>query len=119
MGDPMAKEYWYFVAGALVVLLPALLFVAVKKLHLLDAKPDQIITYAGGGGQAMDLHVFKARNTGRNVAPALLLFHGGAWMLGAPETCTVTATFSLIGAFIVFLRRIDWGLTAAPMWRAL
>lgn len=85
MGDPMAKEYWYFVAGALLVLLPALLFVAVKKLHLLDAKPDQVIAYAGGSGQAMDLHVFKARNTGGEIAPALLLFHGGAWMLGAPR----------------------------------
>ena len=85
MGDPMAKEYWYFIAGALIVLLPALLFVTVKKLHLLDARPDRIITYVSGRGQAMDLHVFKARNTENNIAPALLLFHGGAWMLGAPR----------------------------------
>jgi hypothetical protein len=32
----MAREYWYFVSGVLVVLLPLVLLVAVKKLHLLE-----------------------------------------------------------------------------------
>ena len=82
----MAKEYWYFVSGVLVVLLPLLLLVAVKKLHLLDVRPDQKIVYAHNGTEELTLHAFRAKNLpGDKPAPALLLFHGGRWLYGGPE----------------------------------
>ena len=81
----MAKEYWYFVSGVLVVVIPLLVLVAVKKLNLLDERPDDTITYSRNGDQALALHHFAARNaaTGANT-PAVLLFHGGAWLYGNP-----------------------------------
>ena len=82
----MAKEYWYFVAGVLVVLLPLLLMVAVKKLHLLDVRPDEKIVYSQNGNQEMSLHSFPARSRSDDKpSPALLLFHGGSWLVGGPE----------------------------------
>ena len=82
----MAKEYWYFVSGVLVVLLPLLLLVAVKKLHLLDVRPDEKIVYAHNGNQELTLHAFLAKGQPDNKqAPALLLFHGGSWLAGGPE----------------------------------
>jgi acetyl esterase len=82
----VAKEYWYFVAGALVVLVPLLLLVAVKKLHLLEVRPDQKIVYQVNGTEELALHVFKAKNRpGNSPAPALLFFHGGRWLYGGPD----------------------------------
>jgi acetyl esterase len=82
----MAKEYWYFVCGVLVVLLPLLLLVAVKNLHLLDVRPDEKIVYAHNGNQELTLHAFRAKGQPDNKsAPALLLFHGGSWLAGGPE----------------------------------
>lgn len=82
----MAKEYWYFVSGVLVVLLPLVLLMAVKKLNLLDARPDQKIVYAHNGTEELTLHAFLAKNLpDKNPSPALLLFHGGGWMYGGPE----------------------------------
>lgn len=82
----MAREYWYFVSGVLVVLLPLLVLVAVKKLNLLDARPDQAIVYGQNGDQPLELHAFMAANApdGKPV-PALLLFHGGRWLYGGPR----------------------------------
>lgn len=82
----MAKEYWYFVSGVLVVLLPLLVLVAVKKLNLLDVRPDQTIVYGKNGDQPLELHAFMAKNVqGEGPAPALLLFHGGRWLYGGPR----------------------------------
>jgi acetyl esterase len=82
----MAKEYWYFVSGVLVVLLPLLLLVAVKKLHLLEARPDRKIVYTVNGQDKLTLHAFMAKVGDNNTSsPALLLFHGGRWMYGGPE----------------------------------
>jgi acetyl esterase len=82
----MTKEYWYFVSGVLVVLLPLLLLVAVKKLHLLEVRPDEKIVYAQNGKQELTLHAFRAKGQPDNKqAPALLLFHGGSWLAGGPE----------------------------------
>jgi acetyl esterase len=82
----MAKEYWYFISGMLVVLIPVLLMVAVKKLHLLEVRPDQKIVYAVNGSEKLTLHAFIAkRSTSATPTPALLLFHGGGWLYGGPE----------------------------------
>jgi len=101
----MAKEYWYFVGGVMVVVLPLLLLVAVKKLHLLEVRPDQKIVYAHNGEQELALHVFHAKNrTDDAPTPALLLFHGGGWLYGSPEDlypqCQYFATqgFSCVSA---------------------
>jgi acetyl esterase/lipase len=82
----VAKEYWYFICGVLVVLVPLLLLVAVKKLHLLDVRPDHTITYTVNGNQALLLHGFRAKNANDDApTPALLLFHGGRWLYGGPQ----------------------------------
>lgn len=82
----MAKEYWYFVSGVLVVLLPLLVLFAVKKLNLLDVRPDETIVYRNNGDQSLTLHAFMAKNAeGGQPAPALLLFHGGRWLFGGPR----------------------------------
>jgi len=80
----MAKEHWYFVAGVLMVLVPLLLLVAVKKLRLLDVRPDEKIIYTSSGAAPLSLHAFIARGDSSDV-PALLLFHGGGWLYGGPE----------------------------------
>jgi acetyl esterase/lipase len=82
----MAKEYWYFVSGMLLVLLPLLLLIAIKKLHLLEVRPDQKIVYTVNGNEKLTLHAFMAKHsTGATPTPAVLLFHGGRWMYGGPE----------------------------------
>jgi len=82
----MAKEYWYFVSGMLVVLLPILLLVAVKKLHLLEARPDRKIVYTVNGNEKLTLHAFMAKHgTSATPTTAMLLFHGGGWLYGGPE----------------------------------
>lgn len=81
----MAKEHWYFVCGVLLVLVPLIAFVAVKKLHLLEPRPAEKIVYAHNGAQPLALHAFPAKGSGSNPAPALLMFHGGAWLFGAPD----------------------------------
>lgn len=82
----MAKEYWYFVAGVMVVLLPLVLLVAVKKLHLLEVRPDKKIVYKINGTHQLTLHAFHAKKRKDDTAaPVLLLFHGGRWLYGGPE----------------------------------
>ena len=82
----MAKEYWYFICGVLVVLVPLLLLVAVKKLHLLDVRADHRIVYKVQAGQNLLLHGFRPKNaSGDAPATALLLLHGGRWLYGHPQ----------------------------------
>lgn len=82
----MAKEHWYLLGTMLVVVLPLLLLVAVKKTHLLDTRPDQKIVYKVIGNQELTLHFFEAKNIDKNSpAPAILFFHGGGWLYGTPE----------------------------------
>lgn len=81
----MATKYWYLLGGILLGLLPLLLVVAVKKLNLLEIRPDQKIVYQTNGAQALTLHLFRARERAdQSPAPALLLFHGGRWLYGDP-----------------------------------
>jgi len=80
----LAREHWYFLFGMLAVLVPLALLYAVKKLQLLEPRPDQRIVYAAEGGPELELHLFRAR--GRDgPSPALLLFHGGRWLYGSPR----------------------------------
>jgi acetyl esterase len=82
----MAKEHWYFLGGVLVVLLPLMLLVAVKKWHWLEVRPDQKIVYTANAAQQLTLHAFHAKHRpAGSAAPALLLFHGGRWLYGNPE----------------------------------
>jgi len=81
----MAREYWYFIGGVLIVLIPLLVLVAVKKLNLLDVRPDAKIAYSQNGDQPLTLHVFRAQDVAQDApTPAVLLFHGGGWLYGTP-----------------------------------
>ena len=81
----MTKEHGLlFVAIAL--LLAFLLLIAVKKMHLLDSRPDQKIAYKLVGEKELALHFFTAKNMETDsVTPAVLFFHGGGWLFGGPE----------------------------------
>jgi acetyl esterase/lipase len=82
----MTKEYWYFLCGMLMILLPLAFVVTVKKLHLLEVRPDQTIVYKVAGEKDLTLHAFTANgDLNASPAPALLLFHGGSWLYGGPE----------------------------------
>ncbi|MCP5193636.1 MAG: alpha/beta hydrolase [Pseudomonadales bacterium] len=80
----MAKTYWYFMTVALLVLIPLIAVLLVKKLGLLEIRPDEQIAYKVFEGQKRLLHSFKAK-TDRlgSPPPAMLLFHGGAWQYGS------------------------------------
>jgi acetyl esterase len=81
----MTKEYWYFVCGMLAIILPLVALLAVKKLNLLEVRPDQIIVYKVVADRELTLHTFNAKKTQATRTPALLLFHGGRWLYGGPE----------------------------------
>jgi acetyl esterase len=82
----MAKEHWYLICGMLLVLVPLIALVVVKKLHLLQVRPDQKIVYRINGSEQFNLHTFTAKNSAGDIpTPALLLFHGGRWLYGGPE----------------------------------
>ena len=83
----MSREHWYFLAGMVVILLPLLGYVVVKKSGLFDIRPNRIVTYKETDGHKLALHIFDAKRTqGDNSSPpVLLLFHGGAWQYGGPQ----------------------------------
>ncbi|MDZ7784315.1 MAG: alpha/beta hydrolase [Halioglobus sp.] len=83
----LTKEFWYFLIGALSVLLPLLVVVAVKKLQWLEPRPDETLVYTRAGDTDLRLHAFypDSADTGGQV-PALLLFHGGRWQYGGPHS---------------------------------
>jgi acetyl esterase len=111
----MAKEYWYFVGGVLIVLLPLLVLVAVKKLHLLDVRPDQKIVYAHNGTEELTLHAFRAKNLpGDTPAPALLLFHGGSWLYGGPEDMYPQCQYFSEQGFSCFSAQYRLGANSRP-----
>ncbi len=74
---------WIFIGGMLAVALPAALFLAVKKLDLLQLHADETIVYREAAGKPLHLHLFRARTDNDATAPALLLFHGGGWRSGS------------------------------------
>lgn len=90
----MTKEYWYFLAGMLAVLLPLIAVIAVKKLQLFETRPDKTLAYKQVDGQSLSLHAFLAHNAGATKnKPALLLFHGGRWLYGHPRAFYPQCTF--------------------------
>ncbi len=76
----MSREYLYLMLGLCLILLS--IFFLIKKPQ---TSPDRIITYKTIDDISLKLHIFdaKSRQTS-NTAPALLLFHGGAWQYGSP-----------------------------------
>jgi acetyl esterase len=80
----LVKEYWYFLAGVCVVLIPLALILAIERLDLLEIRPDRKLVYKREDGWALELHVFEAKSENAGAtAPALLLFHGGRWKYGS------------------------------------
>ncbi len=111
----MAKEYWYFVGGVLVVLLPLLLLVAVKKLHWLEVRPDQKIVYKINGGDELTLHAFTAKNnTDDTPTPALVLFHGGGWLYGGPADLYPQCTYFSAQGLTCFSAQYRLGVNNRP-----
>ena len=97
----MAKEYWYFVSGVLVVLVPLLLLVAVKKLHLLEVRPDQKIVYSRQRQRKTE-HCMPSR---RSTAPALHP-HLPCCCFTAADGC-MAARKSSIPSASIFPRRVS------------
>ncbi len=111
----MAREHWYFLSGVLLVLLPLLLFVATKKLHLLEVRPDQKIVYRVNGTEQLSLHAFTAKNsTGNTPTPALLLFHGGRWLYGGPEELYAQCQYFAAQGFSCFAAQYRLGANNRP-----
>ena len=82
----MAREHWFFIGGALAVLLPIVLAVAIKKLELLETRADAREVFSTFGGRKLHLHIFHAAGAQKkSPSPALLLFHGGGWRFGSPQ----------------------------------
>ncbi|MEZ5572154.1 MAG: alpha/beta hydrolase [Halioglobus sp.] len=111
----MAREYWYFIGGALVVLVPLLMLVAVKKFHLLEARPDQKIVYRTTDAQQLNLHAFHAKNrSDDSPSPALLLFHGGRWLYGSPEEYYPQCQFFAAHGYSCFSAQYRLGANNRP-----
>lgn len=110
----MAKEHWYFVCGVLLVLVPLIALVAVKKLHLLEPRPAEKIVYAHSGALPLALHAFPAKGSGSNPAPALLMFHGGAWLFGAPDQFYPQCEYFAAQGFACFSAQYRLGTGGRP-----
>jgi acetyl esterase len=111
----MAKEFLYFICGVLVVLIPLLLFVAVKKLHLLEVRPDRKIVYKVNGNEKLTLHAFTAKHsTGAALTPAVLLFHGGRWLYGGPEEFYPQCQYFSTQGFSCFSAQYHLGANNQP-----
>jgi acetyl esterase len=110
----MAKEHWYFVCGVLLVLVPLVALVAVKKLRLLEARPAEKIVYTHSGEQALFLHAFPAQDGGNSPAPALLLFHGGGWLFGEPRDLYPQCQFFAAAGFTCFSAQYHLGANYQP-----
>lgn len=109
----MAKEHWYFLCGMLLVLVPLVALVAVKKLRLLEVRPAETIVYAHNAEQALTLHAFPAKSS-NNAAPALLMFHGGAWLFGDPEQFYPQCEYFAAQGFACFSAQYRLGAGGRP-----
>lgn len=110
----MAKEHWYFVCGVLLVLVPLIAFVAVKKLQLLEPGPAQKIVFAHNGAQPLSLHAFPAKGSGSTPATALLMFHGGAWLFGNPDQFYPQCEYFAAQGFACFSAQYRLGTGGRP-----
>ena len=83
----MSREYVYLIAGILLGMLPFCGYFAYKKIGIFDIRPDRIVIYKEVDGVKLSLHVFDAKTKkDASTHPALLLFHGGAWQFGSPQS---------------------------------
>jgi len=110
----LAREHWYFLCGVLLVLIPLIAFVAIKKLRLLEVRPAEKIVYAHSGKQALSLHAFPAQDVGNTPAPALLFFHGGGWLYGGPEDLYTQCQFFSARGFTCFSAQYHLGANNRP-----
>ena len=82
----MSREYWYFLGGMAIVLLPLFGYLAYQKSGLVLGRPDRVVSYREVDGHTLKLHIFEPDGKHSDAAvPALLLFHGGAWQYGDPR----------------------------------
>jgi acetyl esterase len=110
----MAKEHWYFLCGVMLVLVPLVALVAVKKLRLLEVRPAQTLVYAHNAEQPLTLHVFPAKGSNNAAAPALLMFHGGAWLFGHPDHFYPQCEFFSAQGFACFSAQYRLGTGGRP-----
>lgn len=109
----MAKEHWYFLAGALAVVLPLAVLYAAKKLQLFEPRPDTRIVYSQPGETPRSLHVFRAK-TQQPAAPALLLFHGGRWLYDGPQSLHPQCRYFAAKGYHCFSAEYRLGQRAQP-----
>ncbi len=81
----MTKELLYLIAGMLLIFLPVSGYIAIKKLGLLETRPDQIIRYKKKDSTTLQLHYFKSKKPANKPQATILFFHGGAWQYGSPK----------------------------------
>jgi acetyl esterase len=110
----MAREHWYFVCGVLLVLVPLIALLAVKKLRLLEVRPSETIVYAHNAGQPLSLHVFRVKNSSDTLAPALLMLHGGRWLYGGPDQLYPQCEFFAAQGFACFSAQYRLGTGGRP-----
>lgn len=109
----MSREYGYFVAGALVVLVPLLLLFFIKKLDLMEVRPDTKLAFTSVNGTVLNLHVFRA-HAATTATPALLLFHGGGWRYGSPRQFYPQCRYFVERGYTCFSAEYRLGPTHAP-----
>ncbi|TVO58252.1 alpha/beta hydrolase [Denitromonas halophila] len=79
-------KLFYFVAGLTLGLALAFGPAVVRRVVSALEGPDRVMVYRTLDGHDLHLHVFSAKGQRPSTgAPALLLFHGGAWQYGSPE----------------------------------
>jgi acetyl esterase len=77
---------FYFVAGLVLGLGLAFGPAVLRRVVSALEGPDRVVVYRTVDGHDLRLHVFAAKGEAPSAgAPALLLFHGGAWQYGSPE----------------------------------
>ena len=109
----MDREYWFFLGGALFVLLPLALAVIVKKFDLVGERPDEKIAYTSVAGSDLYLHAFRAVEA-TTPAPAVLLFHGGGWRYGNPAQFYPQCRFFARQGYACYTAQYRLGPVHAP-----
>ncbi len=79
----MTRFWLGFLAGIACIVLIAVVALAVRWMMHRASGPDARIVYRETAQGALHLDIFRARDA-TAPAPALLLFHGGAWQYGGP-----------------------------------
>ncbi|WP_333858645.1 alpha/beta hydrolase [Denitromonas sp.] len=79
-------KLFYFLAGLTLGLSLAFGPAVVRRVVGMLEGPDRVVVYRSVDGHDLRLRVFAAKGEVPSAgAPAVLLFHGGAWQYGSPE----------------------------------